>query len=231
MSEVNSLHTIEETELLREQGRWLFAQSCTFVRGVQTPLDLAEMTLPEVAFAGRSNVGKSSLINALTNTNALARTSHTPGRTQQLNFFDLGGYVFLVDMPGYGYARVSKKLRESWQALLTEYFRGRQSLERIYLLVDSRVGLKESDELLMKLGDETAMSYQLVLTKIDKISNSSCDQLVTELETKLRLHPAGHPHVLRTSAQKGLGIEMLRSEISKFIPKSSFPSFHQEGGR
>lgn len=202
-----------------EWGRWLFSQECTFARGVQKVNDFADSDLPEIAFAGRSNVGKSSLLNALTNRNTLARTSNTPGRTQQLNFFNLGTRLFLVDMPGYGYAKVSKTLQQQWQHLLEAYFRGRTTLERAYVLIDARVGIKDNDKEIMKLFDKTAVSYQLILTKIDKVGKQQLEELIVELEALLLTHPAAHPKVMATSAEKNIGITQLRAEIGQFAVK------------
>jgi len=202
-----------------EWGRWLFSQNCTFARGVQKIDDFADSDLPEIAFAGRSNVGKSSLLNALTNRNTLARTSNTPGRTQQLNFFNLGDRLFLVDMPGYGYAKVSKKLQQEWQHLLEAYFRGRATLERAYVLIDARVGIKDNDKEIMKLFDKTAVSYQLILTKIDKVGKQQLEELIAELESLLLTHPAAHPKVMATSAEKNIGITELRAEMGQFAVK------------
>lgn len=202
-----------------EWGRWLFSQECTFARGVQKVNDFADSDLPEIAFAGRSNVGKSSLLNALTNRNTLARTSNTPGRTQQLNFFNLGTRLFLVDMPGYGYAKVSKTLQQQWQLLLEAYFRGRTTLERAYVLVDARVGIKDNDKEIMKLFDKTAVSYQLILTKIDKVGKQQLEELIIELEALLLTHPAAHPKVMATSAEKNIGIIELRAEMAQFAVK------------
>ncbi|MCY4065501.1 MAG: ribosome biogenesis GTP-binding protein YihA/YsxC, partial [Rhodospirillaceae bacterium] len=155
-----------------EAGRLLFAQECSFVAGVVQVGGLPPDALPEVAFAGRSNVGKSSLINALTNRKALARTSNTPGRTQQINFFDLGGRLCLVDLPGYGYARASKDKVRRWNALIRDYLRGRASLRRVCLLIDARRGLTPGDREIMGLLDASAVSYQIVLTKSDKLHES-----------------------------------------------------------
>lgn len=211
-----SLDSICDEEAL-EKGRWLFTQACTFVRGVQRLHDLVEYDYPEIAFAGRSNVGKSSLINALVNQNALARTSNTPGRTQQLNFFELGKRLYLVDMPGYGYAKVSKSLLAEWRDLIENYLRGRPTLNRVYLLIDARVGLKEHDIKIMEMLDKTAVSYQLVLTKVDKVTRDQLATLREELTKKLVMHPAAHPYIFSTSSAKGIGIAELRAEIAQFI--------------
>ncbi len=200
-------------------GRWLFAQECQFVYGIQQLDQLRGFDLPEVAFAGRSNVGKSSLINALTGRRQLARTSNTPGRTQQLNFFDLGNRLLLVDMPGYGFARVSKSTLQLWQTLIEHYLRGRPTLQRVYVLIDSRHGLKESDLTLMKMLDKTAVSYQVVLTKCDKSSIQGAEELHTRVSEVLKAHPAAHPKIIKTSAEEFLGIDILRAEIAKFAVK------------
>lgn len=200
-------------------GRWLFAQECQFVYGMQQLDQLEAFHLPEVAFAGRSNVGKSSLINALTGRRQLARTSNTPGRTQQLNFFNLGDRLLLVDMPGYGFARVSKSTLLLWQSLIEQYLRGRPTLQRVYVLIDSRHGLKESDVSLMKMLDKTAVSYQLVLTKCDKSSQKGADELEQKLTGILKSHPAAHPKIIKTSAEEFLGIDILRAELAQFAEK------------
>jgi len=155
----------------------------------------------------------------LTNRNTLARTSNTPGRTQQLNFFNLGNRLSLVDLPGYGYAKVSKKLQQQWQYLLEAYFRGRTTLERAYVLVDSRVGMKDTDKEIMGLFDKTAVSYQIILTKIDKVGKQQLQELIEHIEPLLLKHSAAHPKVMATSAEKNIGIVELRAEIAQFSHK------------
>lgn len=194
-----------------EKARKLFSGSCDFVLGVAGLEQLPEADRAEVAFAGRSNVGKSSLINTLTNRKDLARTSNTPGRTQQLNFFDLGGQVYLVDMPGYGYAKVSKKQREEWNKLIFTYLQGRANLRRVFILVDSRQGIKDTDEELMDMLDVAAVTYQIVLTKCDKAKNLS--GLKESIISGLKKHPAAYPDILATSSVKKIGIDEFRATI------------------
>lgn len=198
---------------LVEEARKLFVGACDFVRGVQDLAQLPPETLPEIAFAGRSNVGKSSLINALLNRKDMARTSNTPGRTQQLNFFDLGGRICIVDMPGYGYAKVSKKERNSWQRLLKDYLRGRVNLKRSFVLIDGRHGIKDSDKEMMDLLDEAAAPYTVVLTKTDKVKREELEKVIAEAEVIIKKHPAAYPFALKTSSAKGFGIEELRTAI------------------
>ena len=197
-----------------ETGRLLFAQQCRFVTGVVQVAGLPPDALPEIAFAGRSNVGKSSLINALTGRKALARTSNTPGRTQQINFFDLGGRLCLVDLPGYGYARASKDKVRRWNALIRDYLRGRASLRRVCLLIDARHGLKPGDREIMELLDVSAVSYQIVLTKSDKLHERALAACLAETARAAARHPACHPDIAATSAERGLGIAELRAALA-----------------
>lgn len=197
-----------------EAGRLLFAAECRFFYAAQRLDQLPEPGLPEVAFAGRSNVGKSTLINALTGRKALARASNTPGRTRQLNFFDLGGRLTLVDMPGYGYAQAAKEIKEDWQGLMFEYLRGRPTLRRVVLLLDSRIELKASDLAVMDLLDRAAVTYQLVLTKADGVRLGALARKQDEVSALIRKHPAAHPELFTTSSDAGLGMETLRAELS-----------------
>lgn len=197
-----------------EAGRLLFAAECRFFFAAQRLDQLPEPGLPEVAFAGRSNVGKSTLVNALTGRKALARASNTPGRTRQLNFFDLGGRLTLVDMPGYGYAQAAKEIKADWQGLMFEYLRGRPTLRRVVLLLDSRIELKASDLAVMGLLDRAAVTYQLVLTKADGVKPGALARKVAEVQALLAKHPAAFPDVLATSSETGLGVEALRAELA-----------------
>lgn len=200
-----------------EYARWLFAQECTFVAGADKMEILPPPTLPEIAFAGRSNVGKSSLINALLNRKSLARISHTPGRTQQLNFFLLGKYFYIVDMPGYGYAAVSKAKIKVWSQLIQSYLKGRVPLKRVFLLVDSRHGFKVTDEAVMEELDKAAVSYQIVLTKADKSTPSEMEELITTITGKLKKHPAAFPTPLLTSSFTKEGLAPLREAIAELV--------------
>ena len=197
-----------------EAGRLLFAQSCDFIIGCARLDQVPNTDLPEIAFAGRSNVGKSSLINTLVGQKALARTSNTPGRTQQINFFDLGGRLMIADLPGYGYARAPKAQVQKWTFLVQSYLVGRANLRRILVLVDARHGLKDNDRSVMMVLDKAAQPYQVVLTKADKIKPRPLTDLQERIEKEAAKHPAAHPHVMVTSSQKGLGIAELRAELT-----------------
>ncbi len=197
-----------------EAGRLLFAQECTFLSGAKTLVGLPEPYLPETAFAGRSNVGKSSLINALTNRKTLARTSNTPGRTREINFFDLGNRLGLVDLPGYGYARASKTEARQWSKLVLDYLHGRPRLRRVCLLIDARRGIMAADEEVMKLLDEAAVSYQVILTKVDKLKPPALGGLLADVKERLKKRGAAHPQILATSSVKGTGIPELRAALA-----------------
>jgi len=204
-----------------EAARKLFAGPCEFVAGAASLDSLPAIALPEIAFAGRSNVGKSSLVNALTGRRSLARTSSNPGHTQQINFFDLGGRLFLVDLPGYGFARVSRSLKEAWQDLAAAYLRGRPTLKRVCLLIDARHGIKDADRETMKNLDRAAVSYQLVLTKADQLKPAAVARAVADAEAVARQHGAAHPRALATSSETGLGIAELRAEIASVAGSDS----------
>ena len=197
-----------------EAGRLLFAKECRFVMGIAAMAQLPDTGLPEVAFAGRSNVGKSSLLNTLTGRKALARTSNTPGRTQQLNFFELGERLMLVDLPGYGYARASKRDVHRWTALTRDYLKGRAALRRVCLLIDARHGLKDKDREVMAVLDQAAVSYQIVLTKADKLDPDDMATARTAMSRALSRHPAAHPRVHMTSANSGAGVPELRADLA-----------------
>jgi GTP-binding protein len=198
------------------RGETLFKGPCTFVKGVVRIDDLPRDGRPEIAFAGRSNVGKSSLINALTGQKSLARVSVTPGRTRELNFFTLGkdGRLLLVDMPGYGYARASKAEVKGWTRLIRDYLKGRRELKRVFLLIDARHGLKESDRETMALMDEAAVSYQGVLTKSDKPKAAELEAVAAKVSAELAKRPAAYPQLIVTSARTGAGIPELRAAIA-----------------
>jgi len=199
---------------LKEAGRKLFAAECGFIAGANSLDALPPEALPEVAFIGRSNVGKSSLINALTGRKALARTSQTPGRTQQLNFFELGGRMWLIDLPGYGYAKVSKDKVKAWTSMMRSYLRGRVMLNRVHVLIDARHGLKEADRDMMRLLDEAGVAYRVILTKVDKARPKELEASISETEAALKTHAAAFPVVLPTSAETGEGVEILRASIA-----------------
>ena len=200
-----------------EAGRKLFAGPCDFFFAAARADGLPPVGPPEVSFAGRSNVGKSSLINALTGRSGLARASHTPGRTQELIFFDLGGKATLVDMPGYGYAAVAKSKSASWGQLVRDYLRGRPSLLRVFVLVDGRHGLKDSDHETMRMLDAAAVSYAVVLTKRDEVKASEQDARIAATLEGLRKHAAAYPEVIFTSARSGEGVAELRAQIARLL--------------
>jgi GTP-binding protein len=197
-----------------EAGRLLFARPCRFVFGATSLDKLPAPGLPEIAFAGRSNVGKSSLVNALTGQKTLARASHTPGRTRQLNFFELDERVILVDLPGYGYAAASKADIKAWTRQVADYLKGRPTLRRVMLLIDGRHGLKSSDEEIMNLLDAAAVSYQVVLTKTDKVKPAELESLLALTVAALAKHGAAHPDILPTSAISGAGIAEVRATLA-----------------
>ncbi|HTQ33654.1 MAG TPA: ribosome biogenesis GTP-binding protein YihA/YsxC [Stellaceae bacterium] len=199
-----------------EVGRLLFAKECHFVAGAGNMGALPPEGLPEVAFIGRSNVGKSSLVNALTGRRMLARTSHTPGRTQQINFFDLGGRLMLVDLPGYGYAAASKTAVRAWTALVEHYLTGRASLRRACLLIDARRGITDTDRPALALCDEAALSYQIVLTKIDAVKPTELAETAAAVTAELKRRRAAHPEIHLTSAEKKRGAEALRATLAGF---------------
>lgn len=212
-----SMTEVEFTEAQLDAGKVLFRAPCDFVKGVVNVDGLPEARPLEVAFAGRSNVGKSSLLNALVARKALARTSNTPGRTREVNFFTLGDEVFLVDLPGYGYARAAKTEVKGWNRLIQDYLKGRQALRRVFLLVDARHGLKHTDEPILSLMDVAAVSYQVVLTKTDKLKTGALEKVHAATLTGLAKHPAAHPQVLATSASKGAGLDELRATIATLL--------------
>lgn len=197
-----------------EAGRWLFAQQCRFVAGAPNMDALPPADLPEIAFAGRSNVGKSSLVNALTGRRTLARTSQTPGRTRQLNFFDLGGRLMLVDLPGYGYAKAPKREIADWTRLVRDYLRGRPTLRRLCLLIDSRHGPKPADREVMALLDEAAVAWQAVLTKADQPTGKALAETGRMTGIELARHPAALQTFAVTSAGTGCGIAELRATLA-----------------
>lgn len=202
-----------------EAARKLFAGPIAFLKSAPALDHLPSPDVPEIAFAGRSNVGKSSLLNALTGRNGLARTSNTPGRTQELNFFDIGAPLQfrLVDMPGYGFAKAPKDVVKKWRFLINDFLRGRQVLKRTLVLVDARHGLKEVDMDILEMLDRAAVSYRLVLTKADKIKPTELAAVQAATAVEARKHPAAHPDILATSSETGLGIAELRAAVVEAI--------------
>jgi GTP-binding protein len=204
----------DEAAAALEAGRRLFSAECRFVHAAQRLEQLPAVAGAEVAFAGRSNVGKSSLLNALTGRRALARVSGEPGRTRQLNFFDLGGRLTLVDMPGYGYARAAKTVKEDWQGLMFDYLRGRPTLRRVMLLLDARIEVKQADDDVMDLLDRAAVTFQLVLTKVDAVRPEALAGKLGGAAALARRHAAAYPEVVATSSETGEGIAELRAAIA-----------------
>lgn len=199
------------------QANTLFKTPTTFVLGVAKLDQLPLTEMPEVAFAGRSNVGKSSIINALTGQKGLAKTSNTPGRTQQLNFFNLANKLHIVDLPGYGFAKAPEAQVKQWQRIIFAYLQGRVNLKRVFVLIDSRHGIKKSDLEIMELLDKAAVTYQIVLTKLDKIGSGNLTKVMTEVENEISKHAAAYSRVLATSSEKNIGIDNLRAEIANLI--------------
>lgn len=197
-----------------EQGRKLFAGDSEFVKGVVAMSGLPPADRVEVCFAGRSNVGKSSLINAITGRKGLARASNTPGRTQEINFFTQGPELYLVDLPGYGFANAPVKVVEKWQRLLKQYLSGRQTLRRAFVLIDSRHGIKPVDDEIMKLLDTSAVTFQCVMTKADKVKAKDRERILAQVRQALSKHPAAYPEIILTSSEKGDGVPTIRSIIA-----------------
>ena len=214
MTGLNFTLAPEPEDAAREAGRLLFAGPVDFVKGVTAMAGLPPADRVEVCFAGRSNVGKSSLINALTNRKNLARASNTPGRTQEINYFALGESRYMVDLPGYGYAEAPVAIVAKWQALLKSYLAGRQTLRRAFVLIDMRHGVKAVDEEILGLLDKSAVTFQAVITKADKVNRETRDETIAQVKAALAKHPAAYPEIVVTSSEKGEGIETLRALIA-----------------
>ena len=207
----------ELDEKKKELGRLLFSKETSIVKGVVDMPGLPNPDKIEVCFSGRSNVGKSSLINALTGRKGLARASNTPGRTQEINFFSIPDNHYLVDLPGYGYANAPIKVVEKWQNLLKRYLAGRQSLRRAFVLVDSRHGVKKVDTEIMSMLDSSAVTFQVVLTKLDKVKEKDRENILKQVRVSLQKHPAAFPEIILTSSERGWGIPTLRSVIAMLV--------------
>ncbi|HEY5722562.1 MAG TPA: ribosome biogenesis GTP-binding protein YihA/YsxC [Allosphingosinicella sp.] len=209
----------EEAMDLDERARKIFSGPIAFLKSAPKLEFLPDPSVPEIAFAGRSNVGKSSLLNRLANRNGLARTSNTPGRTQELNFFDVGEPLFfrLVDMPGYGFAKAPKDVARKWRYLINDYLRGRAVLKRALVLIDSRHGIKDSDREVMKMLDEAAVGYRLVLTKADKIKATELAEVTARTAEEARKHGAAFPEIIATSSETGLGMDQLRRAVLEAV--------------
>lgn len=212
----NDLQDIEHEAFLKK-GRDLFNKKCDFLLSVANLKQLPNSDKEEVAFAGRSNVGKSSLINALFGQRKLAKTSCTPGRTQMLNYFNLNNQIYLVDLPGYGFAKAPKDVVKNWQKLINAYLIGRANLRRVFLLIDSRHGIKKIDEEIMDMLDTAAVTYQIVLTKIDKISAKELDKVIEATNLIISKHTAAHIQVLKTSSEKNLYLDELKAEVAGLV--------------
>lgn len=209
----------EPNELQKKRLASLFlGQDVQFMLGVVNHSGFPLEDVPEICFAGRSNVGKSSLINALTNRKGLARASNTPGRTQELNYFSLCDDVRMVDLPGYGFAQAPKAKVDVWNALIRDYLKGRRQLQRIFVLIDSRHGLKKIDEDIFEMLDKAGVSYQIVMTKIDKISKAALEKTLTATKERAKKFIALHPDIITTSSEKKIGLDQVRHEIASFMP-------------
>ncbi len=218
---MNDLSASEAPDPSVETGRLLFAGECGFIKGVVAFDQVPENDGVEIAFAGRSNVGKSSLVNALTGRKTLAKVSNTPGRTQELNFFRIGDRLTLVDMPGYGFASAPAPKVKAWTRLVLEYLRKRPNLARVYLLIDSRHGLKNTDMPVLELLDAAAVSYQIVLTKADQLKDAELDERRAEVAAALAKRPAAFPVVIATSSREGAGLADLKAAIARLIDERS----------
>ncbi|MCA0042460.1 ribosome biogenesis GTP-binding protein YihA/YsxC [Celeribacter litoreus] len=207
----------EPDEAALEKGRLLFAGETDFLKGVVAMDGMPPDDRLEICFAGRSNVGKSTLINALTGRKALARASNTPGRTQEINFFTCADSHYVVDLPGYGFAKAPVKTVEKWQRLLKAYLSGRATLRRAFVLIDSRHGIKDVDEEIMTLLDKSAVTFQIVMTKADKVKENEREKVIAQVRSKVSKHPAAYPEMIVTSSEKGWGIDVLRAVIATLV--------------